>query len=58
MPNCGFCEQEVGGEEDLCHGCGEYICQDMTCEGNKNQNMPFGGHDAELPTEDNDEDWD
>jgi hypothetical protein len=30
-PTCYFCKKPVD-EEYLCHGCGEYVCDDLECE--------------------------
>lgn len=51
--SCALCEG-VATKDDYCFGCKEWVCE--TCC--VNYNMPFGGHELEVHTEDPEEDFD
>ena len=55
---CFFCKTAVDPEDNFCFGCGEFICDDMDCDGNRNRNMPLAKHDVSLHAESDEEDED
>lgn len=56
VARCYFCHNVVDAEQKSCSGCGEYICDDPDCDGNRNRNMPFGKHDVSLHSESSEDD--
>lgn len=53
---CYFCHNPVNIDEDICFGCGEFICDDRDCDGNRNQRMPFGKHEVSLHSKSSEDD--
>ena len=43
---CYHCKESCN-EDQFCHGCKQYICEDCS----KNYEMPWGGHDPDLHLE-------